>query len=194
MSRKRKKPYDPGAAARHKAERQENAAEVARLRAQPSTAVNVDKRTGRLTGAWRLNCFNTLLDQNGAERAAVDWLDGLVRTANGENGQERRPDFVRSTTEGAPGQNITDAMIQASFRLEMVLANMAPAHGRMLMELLKPDADLITRWRAVVERSTGETHPQAQAGAVRAACTAVAFIRDNIGRLERAHRELRAAA
>lgn len=194
MSRKRNKPYDPAAAARHKAEREANAAEVARLRAQPSTAVNVDKRTGRLTGAWRLNCFNTLLASSGPERAAVDWLDELVRTANGENGQERRPDFVRGTTDGAPGQSITDAMIQASFRLEVVMINMAPAHGRMLMELLKPDADLITRWRAVVERSTGETHSHAQAAVVRAACTSLAWVKDSIGRLERNYREQRMAA
>lgn len=60
--------------------------------------------------------------------------------------------------------------------------------------LTPADADLMTRWRAVVERCTGETHPQAQAGAVRAACTSVVFIRDNIGRLERAYREVRAAA
>lgn len=194
MASKRKKPYDPAAAARHKAEREANAQEVNRLRAQPSTAVNVDKTTGRLTGAWRLNCFNTLLPQKGQERAAIDWLEELVRTANGENSQERRPDFVRASTEGAPGQNITDGMIAASFRLSVVLENMAPAHGRMLMELLKPDADLITRWRAVVQSSTGETHSHAQAATVRAACTSLVWVRDNIGRLERAHRETRRAA
>lgn len=194
MAKKRQKPHDPAAAARHRLEREQNAEMIGAVRAQPSTAVNVDPRTGRLTGAWRLNCFNTLLPAKGAERDAIDWLDELVRTANGENSQERRPDFVRASTEGAPGQNITDGMIAASFRLSVVLENMAPAHGRMLMELLKPDADLITRWRAVVERCTAETHPQAQAGAVRAACTSVVFIRDNIGRLERAYREVRAAA
>lgn len=194
MASKRKKPYDPAAAARHKAEREANAQEVNRLRAQPSTAVNVDKTTGRLTGAWRLNCFNTLLPQKGQERAAIDWLEELVRTANGENSQERRPDFVRASTEGAPGQNVTDGMIAASFRLSVVLENMAPAHGRMLMELLKPDADLITRWRAVVERCTGETHSHAQGAVVRMACSTVAWIQANIGKLERAHRERREAA
>jgi hypothetical protein len=72
MSKKgKKKPYDPAAAARHRQERAESAAEIARLRAQPSTAVNVDKRTGRLTGAWRLNCFNTLLPAGGHERMII---------------------------------------------------------------------------------------------------------------------------
>ncbi|MNT72101.1 hypothetical protein D3C72_2106690 [compost metagenome] len=85
-------------------------------------------------------------------------------------------------------------MIQASFRLEVTLANIAPAHGRMLMELLKPDADLITRWRAVVERATGETHSHAQAAVIRAACTSLAWTRDSIVRLERQTRGLRQAA
>lgn len=194
MSRKRNKPHDPAAAARHKVERMENAAEVARLRAQPSTAVNVDKRTGRLTGAWRLNCFNTLLPAKCQERDAVDWLEELVRTANGENAQERRPDHVRASNDGPPGQNISDAMIQASVRLEVVMENMAPQHGRMLMELLKPDADLITRWRGVVERCTGETHSHAQAATVRAACTSLVWVKDNLGRLEKARRDRRLAA
>lgn len=194
MSRKRNKPHDPAAAARHKAERMENAAEVARLRAQPSTAVNVDKRTGRLTGAWRLNCFNTLLAAKCQERDAVDWLEELVRTANGENAQERRPDHIRASNDGPPGQNISDAMIQASVRLEVVLENMAPQHGRMLMELLKPDADLITRWRGVVERCTGEKTPHGQAAAVRMACANLAWIKSGIGKLERDHRDRREAA
>lgn len=192
MSRK-KKPYDPAATARHRQEREENAAEVARLRAQPSTAVNVDKRTGRLTGAWRLNCFNTLLAVGSQEREAVDWLDELVRTANGENGQERRPDFIRASNDGPPGQNISDAMIAASRTLMVVTEALPPPHARMLLELLKPDADLITRWRGVVERSTGETHSHAQGAAVRMACSTLAWIRCNIGKLTREHRERRAA-
>ncbi len=194
MGKKRPKPHDPAAAARHRQERAENAEMIGAVRAQPSTAVNVDARTGRLTGAWRLNCFNTLLPAKGVERDAIDWLDELVRTANGENSPERRPDFIRASTEGAPGQNVSDAMIAASLRLQVVVENIAPAHARMLLDLLKPDADLLTRWRAVVERCTGETNPQAQAGAVRAACTSLAWIKDNIRRLERTRSETRAAA
>lgn len=194
MGKKRHKPHDPAAAARHQQERAENAEMIGAVRAQPSTAVNVDPRTGRLTGAWRLNCFNTLLPAKGVERDAIDWLDELVRTANGENSGERRPDFIRASTEGAPGQNVSDAMIAASLRLQVVVESIAPAHARMLLDLLKPDADLLTRWRAVVERCTGETNPQAQAGSVRAACTSLAWIKDNIRRLERARSETRAAA
>lgn len=167
---------------------------IGAVRAQPSTAVNVDARTGRLTGAWRLNCFNTLLPAKGVERDAIDWLDELVRTANGENSPERRPDFIRASTEGAPGQNVSDAMIAASLRLQVVVENMAPAHARMLLDLLKPDADLLTRWRAVVERCTGEKTPHGQAAAVRMACATLAWIKGQIGRLERGRHDKREAA
>lgn len=195
MSRRRKnKPYDPAQAERDRAERQQHANDIAALRAQPSTATNVDSRTGRLTGAWRLNCFNTLLPAGGLERQAVDWLDDLVRTANGENGGDRRPDHIRSSTEGAPGQNVSDAMIRAGKRLQVVTEAMPPAQARMLFELLMPDADLITRWREVVARCTGEKHSHAQAAAVRAACTSLVWIKDTIGRLERDHDNRRLAA
>ena len=194
MGKKRPKPHDPAAAARHQQERAENAEMIGAVRAQPSTAVNVDPRTGRLTGAWRLNCFNTLLPAGGLERAAVDWLDDLVRTANGENGGDRRPDHIRSSTEGAPGQNVSDAMVKAGRRLQVVAEALPPTHARMLFELMKPDADLITRWRDVVERCTGETHSHAQAAVVRAACTSLVWIKDTIGRLERDYINRRLAA
>lgn len=195
MSRKkRNKPFDPAAAARHLADREANADNIAAIRAQPSTAVNVCTKTGRLTGAWRLNCFNTLLPANGLERQAVDWLDDLVRTANGENGGDRRPDHIRASTEGAPGQNVSDAMIRAGRRLQVVTEALPPQHARMLLELLKPDADLMTRWRGVVQHCTGETHAHAQGAVVRAACTSLVWIKDTIGRLERDHINRKLAA
>lgn len=193
MARKRQKPHDPAEAERIRKDRAESAEMIATLRRQPSTAVNVDPRTGRLTGAWRLNCFNTLLRPGCLERGAVDWLDELIRTANGENGHERRPDFIRASTEGAPGQTVTDAMIEAGQRLRIVSLAFAPPHARMMFGLLKPDADLITRWRDVVEQCTGETHSHAQAAAVRAACAHLLWIKDNIVTLERLRRDQRAA-
>ncbi|HEY1071493.1 hypothetical protein [Brevundimonas sp.] len=193
MSRK-KKPYDPAAAARHRQERAESQAEIARLRAQPSTAVNVDKRTGRLTGAWRLNCFNTLLTAGAREREAIDWLEETVRTANGENVEERRPDHVRSSGAGAPGQNITDAMVAASRDLEIVGQSMRPDQWRMILALLQPDADLMTRWRAVVERYTAESDPRAQASRVRETCAHLAWVWDRMPTLRREFQERRAQA
>lgn len=195
MPRKKKaRPFDPAAAERHKVEREADREMATAIKAQPSTAINKDPHTGRLTGAWRLNCFNTLLAQNSPERSAVDWLDDLIRTAAGENGHERRPDFIRASNDGAPGQNVSAAMIAAGEVLQAVQEAMAPAQVRMLFELLKPDADLLTRWRAVVERCTGETHDHAQGAAVRSACTALVHVRESAGRLLRDRRERRTLA
>lgn len=192
MSRRnRKKPFDPAAAAKARAEREENAQEVARLQAQPSTAVNVDRQTGRLTGAWRLNCFNSLLTGSRANecRSAVNWLEELVRTASGENGQERRPDYIRATVEGAPGQNITDAMIDASRALQAIQGGMPPTAWGMLLDLLKGDEALLTRWRSVVQKWTGEVNPTAQAARVRAACEQLAWVTEGIRRVSREQRK-----
>ena len=70
----------------------------------------------------------------------------------------------------------------------------SPADMRMLFALLQPDADLLTRWRAVVERHTGETDAKAQGARVRAACSHLAFMRDRMPTLRREYRERRQAA
>ena len=189
--RKKNKPFDPAEAARHRAEREANAEMIQAVRAQPSTAVNVDPRTGRLTGAWRMNCFNALLPSPSAERDAVDWLDIVIRTASGESGQERRPDFIRASNDGAPGQNITADQIAAGEMLVVIEEAMAPRDIGMLYALLKPDADLITRWRPVVQQWTGETHSHAQGAALRSACASLASVRTRSGRLIRERRERR---
>ena len=184
MPRKRHKPKDPQQIVRERMEREAEREMAETLAKQPDTQVNRDPRTGRLTSAVRLNCFNTLLQPDGPERAAVDWLEELVRTANGEKTPERLPDYIRSSCEGAPGQNITQEMVDADRTLAVVEQHMPPAFIRLLFELLRPDAALLTRWRAVVERHTGETDKMAQAAAVRMACAQLAWVRENVRRLD----------
>lgn len=192
---KKKKPFDPAQAERNRREREENAAEVSRLQAQPDTAVNLDERTGRLVGAWRKNCFNTLLARGSAQEAAVYWLEATIRTADGENGGERDPGFIRASADGAPGQNISDAAIDASRDLAIVEHYTNPTDFRLLLALLQPDADHESRWRHAVERLTGEKDPRSQAARVRAACVHLAWISDRINVLRRdyAHRKAMAA-
>ena len=193
-SRRRRKPHDPAAAARALAERAENAAEINRLRAQPDTVVNVDARTGKLVGAIRMNCFTALLPSDGSEIKAVDWLETVIRTAQGENTPERRPDHIRASSEGAPGQNITADMIAAGAILEAIENAMAPCDFRMLFSLLKPDASLITRWRAVVQQCTGEVNGQAQGARVRGAAASLAHVRTIVDKLVWIKRERRRLA
>jgi hypothetical protein len=195
MSRKKKaKPFDPAEAARHRAEREANAAEVSRLRAQPSTAVNVDPRTGKLTGAWRTNCFNTLFANPSLERDAVDWLDKLIGIANGTTGGAPEPGYIKGSTQGAPGQNVNQAQIDAGKVLSVVEGNLYPTCAQLLFELLKPDNANECQWRDVVRRTTGETHTHAQAAMVRAAVANLTWVRDNMPRLMREQAARRMAA
>lgn len=155
--------------------------------------VHTDKRTEEITGAVRLDCFAMLLRGRPEEQAAVQWFETLIRTAQGENTPERRPDFIRGSVEGAPGQNVSQAMIEAGRTLVAATEAMSPQMARMLFELLRPDEALITRWRQVVGRCTGERNPHAQAAAVRSACAHLVWVKANIGRLVADRQERRAA-
>ena len=188
MSR-RKKPTDPkdmASIAERRAERRE-------LESR-GIQVNIDPKNEEILARFRPDCFTLLLKGRPDEQGAVTWLEGLIRTAQGENGGERRPDFIRGSCEGAPGQNVSQAMIDADLHLVAATEAMAPNHARMLLELLRPDEALLTRWREVVRRCTGETNPHGQAAAVRMACAQLVSIQNNIGRLVRDRRDRRLAA
>lgn len=192
---KRKKPTDPQDAARHRREREENRQEVERLSAQDGVALNLEPRTKRLLSARRLDCFAVLLkdDAHAEARCAVNWLEELIRDASGENAQERRPDFIRASCDGAPGQNITQRMIEASRTLEVVEASLRPWEARLLFELLRPDEALLTRWREVVKRVTTATTPQRQGERVVVACESLMWVRQNAVALVKQRQEARAA-
>lgn len=192
---KRKKPTDPQDAARHRREREENRQEVERLSAQDGVALNLEPRTKRLLSARRLDCFAVLLkdDSHAEARSAVNWLEELIRDASGENAQERRPDFIRASCDGAPGQNITQRMIEASRTLEVIEASLRPWEARLLFELLRPDEALITRWRDVVKRVTTATTPQRQGERVVVACESLMWVRQNAVALVKQRQEARAA-
>ena len=186
---RRKKPTDPqdmASIAERRAERRE-------LEAR-GIAVNVDPKNEEILARWRPDCFTMLLKGRTAEQGAIQWLETLIRTASGENGSDRRPDYIRGSAEGAPGQNVSQSMIDADLHLVAATEAMAPNHARMLFDLLKPDEALLTRWREVVQRCTGEVNPHGQAAAVRMACAQLVSIQNNIGRLVRDRQERRMAA
>jgi len=176
--KKRQKPHDP-------AEQSKIAARRAERRELESRgiAVNIDPRDETITARWRPSCFQLLLRHNHQrEQGAVDWLEDLMRTAAGENSVERTPDFIRATGEGAPGQNVSQAMIDASRALQVVRAGLRPWEWSLLHALLRPDAALLTRWREQVRAITGEVNDQAQGARVRAACEALLFVKGEIER------------
>lgn len=173
--------------------RAERRAERRELEARGIT-VFTDERSEEITGRVRLDCFATLLRAHPAEQESVRWLEALLSTADGANAQERRPDHIRTSVSGPPGQYLTQVMLDAGAILAAVTEALSPRDARMLFELLKPDAALLTRWRDVVRRCTGETNDQAQGAAVRAACVNLTWIERNIDRLIRERKERRAAA
>lgn len=132
---------------------------------------------GKMISGYRPTCFNALLRGKDDELRAVSWLEDLLREASGENAKERRPDFIRGSVEGAPGQNFTQRMIDASRVIRVVEVGLRPWEARLLFDLLKPDEALLTRWRAVVHRVTGEVNPQAQGARVRAACESLSWVK-----------------
>lgn len=197
----KRKPSKPMTAAQREARRLQNLQAIAEQEARKKEiermrAAGLDVRVGpryTITSVRRLNCFNLLLKED-AVKAAVEWLDQTLRTATGENTPERNPDYIRGSSEGAPGQNISQAMIDAGEVLQTIQENMNPRDCRMLFDLLKPDHDLLTRWRQVVERCTGETNAHAQGAAVRSACSSLLWVQDNVSRLVKDRRGRRVAA
>lgn len=116
-------------------------AEAARLKAQGAEA-NADKRTGEILGAWRQDVFTIMrsrkgkpsaeypkgkpaLSQRAYEAFRAHEMDILL--AAGASGGDRRPDFIHATTEGAPGQNITQEAIDAATRVRKTLQHLCPA-------------------------------------------------------------------
>ncbi len=182
---KRNRPADPAIAARRAGRRDMEARGL---------TVNVDPRTQEVLGAVRYDCFSLLLKHDPDALGSVRWLEDLMRTASGENTQERRPDFIRGSSEGAPGQTITQRMVDASAEVEVVWASLRPWEGKLLRELLEPDAALtgslsaptqdgralLTRWRDVVQRVTGARTPQRQGERVVVACESLLWVRQNI--------------
>lgn len=189
MARAKRKPTDPqdmASIAERRAERRE-------LESRGIT-VNVDPRTEEITARFRPDCFTVLLKSHPDEQAAVQWLEELIRTASGENGSDRRPDYIRGSAEGAPGQNVSQAMIDADLYLVTATEALPPQSARMLFDLLKPDAGLLTRWRPIVRRCLGVKNPASQADAVRIVCGQLRWVQANIDRLVKERRDRRLTA
>lgn len=146
-----------------------NRAETHRLKAQGAEVVN--DPAGRIIRARRIDVFQLLLERNALPQESYDAVRAYeqdVATANGWNTPERRPDHIRSSSEGAPGQNVTQAMIEASRMVQWVEAMLPPRDALLLTALLHENDANLGRWRGTVERITGESRDEAHAVAIRA--------------------------
>lgn len=156
--------------------------EIARLRAQGAD-VNVDKRTSEILGAWRRDVFTILRNRHGkptdgfpkgrpalSQRAyeAFRGHETDIHLSEGASGGDRRPDFIRATCEGAPGQNVTQEAIDAAGRVKKTLLGLSPTDARLLTALMTGEKALARNWRMTVETETGETADESQAARIRA--------------------------
>lgn len=102
-------------------------------------------------------------------------LEALIALAYGHEKPDASFDRVDSSTAGAPGQNITQAMIDAGRELEAIYIATGNQSARLLHALMTDQGGIMTRWRDTVYRITSETNPTAQAAAIRIACANLAM-------------------
>lgn len=160
----------------------ERRSEIARLRAQGAD-VNVDRRTSEILGAWRRDVFTILRNRHGkptdgfpkgrpalSQRAyeAFRGHETDIHLSEGASGGDRRPDFIRATCEGAPGQNVTQEAIDAAGRVKKTLLGLSPTDARLLTALMTGEKALARNWRLTVQAETGETADESQAARIRA--------------------------
>lgn len=137
-------------------------------------------RVSYITRARRIDVFQLLLERGRISLdafTAVRAYEADLATAAGANTPERRPDHIRASTEGAPGQNISQAQIEASKRVQFVDDRLPPRDLKLLTALLHEGSGYLQQWRATVQAVTAETNEAAQTARVRAMAENVADIR-----------------
>jgi hypothetical protein len=171
---KRRKPTDPAVHAALILARKRDAAD---LQAR-GAVVTVDEQH-RIINARRLDVFALLHERKALtdpQLIAVRRLEVLIAVAFGHE----KPDQgfrVDTSSEGAPGQNVSQAMIDAMGDLRAIMGNVGPVSAKLLNALLAPtdSPSVMTRWRDTVEAETAETRPEVQAAMVRSACENLAL-------------------
>jgi hypothetical protein len=190
----RRKPHNPVEDMRLRLERAAALSEAKRLEA---TGVDVSVVTelvkednGRLVKRWvakghRKDVFRVLLDRRALDQSGFDAIrryEEAVETAAGHNTPERRPDHIKGTPEGAPGQNIGQHQILASHRARWIEDRLCATDLRMLI-LLRMNVP--AQWRHIVQMVTGETDDKAQAARVRAMAQGISDGHASFDRLSR---------
>ena len=171
MGKRRNKPSSPAEIAARRAQRLAMDQEAARLEAQGDVVVRRDERTKEITNARRLDVFALLVSRKALDTEAHDAFrdhEEAVHIAAGWATPERRPDHIRASTEGAPGQNISQGMIDASRMVKATLDRLSPPEAALLEALMALGAANLTQWRHTVQRVTGENNDHGQASRIRA--------------------------
>lgn len=152
-------------------ERAANRMEATRLKAI-GAEVTTDL-AGRIIRARRIDVFQLLLERGALPQSSFDAVRAYetdIATARGLNTPERRPDHIRATQSGPPGQNIGDLQVEAYDRIQWVETMLTTRDAALLKALLHENDANCGRWRGTVERITGESRDEGHTVAVRAMC------------------------
>lgn len=129
--------------------------------------------------AQRLDVFSLLHSRKAltdTQLYAVRRLEEKHAVAHGHLRPEQTLDRVQSTCEGAPGQNVTQSMIDAHRELVALYRETGHKNAILLNALIAGDGSKsMTRWRDTVQRVTGETNDRSQNAVIRLACDNLAL-------------------
>ena len=186
----KRKPHDPAEAMRLRLEQAAARSERDRLKAIGVVAEVVSEKDETGKKRWvakgqRRDVFHVLLERRALDQAGFDAIrryEEAIDTAMGNNSPERRIDHIRATTEGAPGQNISQSMIEESRRVIWVQERLGRT-DMLLLTTLRMNPPV--HWRHVVQTVTGETNDDCHAPRVRAMAT---NLRDALASFDRQHK------
>ena len=170
MSR-RKRTLSPDQQADEARARSARKAEVERLRSQ-GLVVKCDPQWNIIV-TRRLDVFALLHERKALtdpQLVAIRRLETTIGVMMGHERPEQSLDRVDSSTSGAPGQNVSQAMIDASAIVREVMATIGPVHAKLIDALLSGHGAALTRWRATVAAVTDETRSEVQSAMIRQAC------------------------
>lgn len=174
MTRKpRRKPTDPALLAAQRLARKSIVEDLT----EKGIDVSHDEQY-RIISARRLDVFSLLLSRKAltdVQFYAARRLETTHALSRGHEKPEQTMDRVQTSSAGAPGQNITQAMIDASAELATIYATMGEQNAAIMQALISEQSAILTRWRDTVKRITGEPNDKAQAALIRSACENLAL-------------------
>lgn len=176
MTKRKKRPYDPAAAAKAALERIDTENEIARLEAM-GAVVKLDQRR-RVVSAYRSNVFNLLRERgtitpnhfDAAYRLSLEWA-----AWKGMDGQPEGGNAGFVDGGGGCQEIVTDRMINAGKRVAQILSSIERAERRLIEEFMVAtvEQDRAMVWRAIVTKATGEQVRDRQTALVVAALEAL---------------------
>lgn len=171
----RRKPTDPQEIARQRQlaeSRREAKDETKRLQATGCEAtmylIRDETKTRWAVKAERKDVFRVMLDRRAISQEHFDAVrEFQYDSALAQGLTTPKREEIRGSIEGAPGQNITQAIVNAGKRAARVKAAMYPRHYKLLLALLDDFKGSTSQWRATVQSHTCETNDRAQTAIVR---------------------------